>query len=145
MQGKETLYLPGWRVTNSYSWASFQNYMNWNSWRRERRIHRDCQWGKSGMDGEFGVGSPTVQHRELYPISWDRPWWKIAWVGKKNVWGNNLKIFLKNKKWLSQKKKKNVYIWLGHYAAQQKVTQHCKSTILRKKKDSQVILQISKS
>ena len=22
---------------------------------------------------------PTAQHRELYPISWDRTWWKIVW------------------------------------------------------------------
>ena len=40
--------------------------------------------GRSGMDGEFEVGNetivfrmdkqrgPTLQHRELYPVSWDR-------------------------------------------------------------------------
>ena len=28
--------------------------------------------------------SPTVQHRELYPISWDRAQWKI--LEKKNVY-----------------------------------------------------------
>ena len=34
----------------------------------------------SGMDWEFGVDTckllhlgPTVQHRELYPVSWERP------------------------------------------------------------------------
>ena len=27
----------------------------------------DKQWG------------PSVQHRELYPIFWDRTWWKIVW------------------------------------------------------------------
>ena len=23
--------------------------------------------------------SPTILHRELYPVSWDRPWWKTVW------------------------------------------------------------------
>ena len=29
-----------------------------------------------GMDKQWGR---TVQHRELYPISWVRIWWKIVW------------------------------------------------------------------
>ena len=53
-----------------------------------------CQGGggRSGMDWEFGVSGwklfhlewikqwgPTVQHRELYPITCDRTWWKVVW------------------------------------------------------------------
>ena len=33
------------------------------------------------MDKQWG---PTAQHRELYPISWDRAWWKI--VSEKSVY-----------------------------------------------------------
>ena len=58
----------------------------------------------------FGIdkqGGPTVQHRELCPISWVRTWWKIVW-----------------------KKKEYVYVWLGHFAVQQKLKEHGKSTIL---------------
>ena len=46
----------------------------------------------------FVVGYPTVQHKELYPISCDRKWWKITW----------------------EKENMHVYVWLGHYAVQQK-------------------------
>ena len=49
-------------------------------------------------------GGPTVQHRELYLVSWDRPWWKI-------------------------RKRMYIYVWLGHFAIEQKLAQHCKSTI----------------
>ena len=28
---------------------------------------------------------PTVQHRELQPVSWDSTWWKIAWE-EKNIY-----------------------------------------------------------
>ena len=28
------------------------------------------------MEKQWGL---TIQHRELYPVSWDRPWWKIVW------------------------------------------------------------------
>ena len=28
------------------------------------------------MDKQWGL---TVQHRELYPVSWDRPWEKTVW------------------------------------------------------------------
>ena len=53
--------------------------------------------GERGIDREFGVGrcrllhlewmgkwGPAVWHRELYPVSWVRTWWKM----KKNgcVW-----------------------------------------------------------
>ena len=45
--------------------------------------------------------APTVQHRGLYLVSWDRPWWKIIW------------------------ERECIYVWLDHYAVQQKLTQHC--------------------
>ena len=53
----------------------------------------DNQWG------------PTVQHKELYPVSWAKSWWKI---------------------------RKRMYIgaWLDHFSVQQKLAQHCKSTII---------------
>ena len=45
-------------------------------------------------------GSP-VQRKELYPVSWDRPWWNIIWEKE--------------------------CMWLG----QQKLTQRCKSTVIK--------------
>ena len=55
------------------------------------------------MDKQQG---PTVQHRKLYSISCDNPQWKRIW--------------------------KNVYVYItDHFAVQQKLTQHCKATILQ--------------
>ena len=79
---------------------------------------RDCQGvGGSGMYGELGVSRHKILHlewksnevllygRELFPISWDRTWWKVVW-------------------------EKDVYMRMtGPYAVQQKLTQHCKSTM----------------
>ena len=59
------------------------------------------------MDKQRG---PTVQHRELYPVTWDRTSWKI--IGEEEY----------------------IYICLGHFAEKQKLTQHCKSTIIFKKR-----------
>ena len=55
---------------------------------------------------------PTVEHRGLYPIPCDRPEWKG--IGKKSVC---------------------VCVCVCMYVSlnQQKLTQHCKSTILQKK------------
>ena len=61
-------------------------------------IRIDKQWG------------PTVQHREPYPDSCDRRWWRIIL------------------------KKMYVSVWLGHFAVQQKLARHYKSTIHIKKK-----------
>ena len=50
---------------------------------------------------------PAIQQpKELYPISWGRTWWKLVWENE------------------------CIYVWLGHYAVQKKLTQHCKSTII---------------
>ena len=32
------------------------------------------------MDKQCG---PTLQHRELYPVSWDKAWWEIVWEKEK--------------------------------------------------------------
>ena len=58
------------------------------------KCRRDKQWG------------PTVQPRELCPISWDRPRWKITW------------------------ERMYICVWLGCFAVQQKLVQHHISTIL---------------
>ena len=29
-----------------------------------------------GVDKQWG---PAVQHKELYPITWDGTWWRIMW------------------------------------------------------------------
>ena len=52
---------------------------------------------------------PTVQHRELCPISWGRIWWKTVW------------------------EKEYISVWLSHYALKEQLTQHCKSTIIKNK------------
>ena len=61
---------------------------------------------------------PTTWHSELYPVSWDRPWWKIIW--------GSLYIYI------------HTYIYththlLCHFAILQKLVQHCKSTIILNK------------
>ena len=52
------------------------------------------------MDKQWG---PAIQHRELYPVSWDRTWWKIIWQG--------------------------MYVYRGHFAVQWKLAQYCKSIL----------------
>ena len=54
------------------------------------------------MENQWG---PTVQHRELYPITRDRTCWKTVWEKE--------------------------CVWPGHYAVQQKLTWHCKSTLIK--------------
>ena len=56
------------------------------------------------IDKQWG---PDVQHRELYPITCDRAWEKITW------------------------EKECIYVWLGHFAVQQILTEQCKSAIIR--------------
>ena len=60
---------------------------------REQMCDGQVGWRGSGMDWEFGVDRCKLlhlewisnevllyrQHRELYPISCDRTWWKIVW------------------------------------------------------------------
>jgi len=85
-------------------------------------IHPTDIWGgERVMDWKFRINrrkilhlewitqDPTVQHKELYPISWDKPWWKRI-----------QKIMC-------------ICIYLSHFDVQQKLTQHCKSTILQQK------------
>ena len=71
------------------------------------------------MDKQWG---PTVQHRELDPISWDRTWWKIVWEKRckymsdwvtllySRNWNTTLKINfpLVLKKFVHHKKSKHV-------------------------------------
>ena len=68
---------------------------------------------RMGLDNYQQWGS-TAQHRELYPSSWDRPWWKIIW----------------------EKEKKYIYththLWLGHCDVEQKWTQHCEKKFFLK-------------
>ena len=72
------------------------------------------------MDKQWG---PAAQHRELHPISWDRPWWKIVWEKQ------------------SMGKRMYIHVRLGHYAVQQKLTQHYKSTTLINKNISEWVFQ----
>ena len=73
------------------------------------------------IDQQWG---PTVQHGELCPVSRIRTWWKITMKKKKT------QIY--------------VYVWLGHFAIQQKLKEPCKLTTLIKiclmlKKDRQPV------
>ena len=55
---------------------------------------------------------PAVQHRELCLVSWVRTWRKIMWET------GCIYIY--------------VFIGLGHFAVQKKLTPHCKSTVMKK-------------
>ena len=71
------------------------------------------------MDKQWG---PSVQHRELCPISWGKTCWKIV-LKKEYIY---VRIYIY----------KNVYIYthihtqLGHLAAQQKLQELCKSNVI---------------
>ena len=73
-------------------------YMNLSTKQKKAQRHREqtcgCQGGESELDGEFGLVNTNyykllelmsnevllyIQHRELYPISWDGTWRKIVW------------------------------------------------------------------
>lgn len=93
--------------------CGIENMAQMNLPTEQKQTHRHgeqtcgCQGGGSGLDGEFGLNGrklwhrvdkqwgPAVLDRELYPVSWTRPGWKI---------------FLKEV---------CVYVWLGHFAIQQ--------------------------
>ena len=75
-----------------------EHFRNLSMKEKQTQRHREqicgCQ-GEGGYRGGWGGSlrladanytermnkqqGPTVQHRELYPVSWDRPWWKILW------------------------------------------------------------------
>ena len=84
------------------------------------------------MDKQWG---PSLQHRELYPVSWDRTWWKIVqekecvyvciYTALSHIYVHTL-IYIHTHIY--------IYEWLGHFAVQQKLAQHCKSAVLKKKK-----------
>ena len=67
--------------------------------------------GGSGMNGEFGVGRCKLLH--------------LAWISSGILLystGNYVQsLGVEHDK---------IYVCLGHYAIQQKLTQHCKSTVL---------------
>ena len=59
------------------------------------------------IDKQCGL---TVEYKEIYPISWDRSWWKII-QERKCIYTY-------------------IHIKLCPFSVQQKLAQHCKSTIL---------------
>ena len=69
------------------------------------------------MDKQQGC---IVEHRELYSLSCDKPWWKRIW-------------------------KTHIYIRkIESICIQQKLTQYCKSTMFQFKKERKWILSIIK-
>ena len=66
---------------------------------------------------------PTVQHRKLCPVSWNRTLWGMIW---EKEYIRIVCMYV----WLGQYIYVCMYVWLGQFAVQQKLTQHCKSTIL---------------
>ena len=70
-------------------------------------------WGQQVQTITFRVDKqwdPAAQHRKLYPITCDRTRWKIT-----------------------REKSVHIYVWLGCFAVQQKLTEHCKSANNNKK------------
>ena len=80
--------------------------------------------GVSGMAQEFGVSRGKLLHLE--------------WISNKvllystGTYTQSLGIEHDGRQY--EKKNVDVYVWLGHYAVQEKLTQHCKSTLIKKKK-----------
>ena len=75
--------------------------------------------GGSGMDGEFGVSRCKVLHLEWISSEsyWAAPGTISSLLGENMMEDNTRKIMC-------------VYIYIGHFAVQQKLLQHCKSTII---------------
>ena len=96
--------------------------MNLSMKQKQTHRHREqtcgCQGGRDGlgvwdeqmqtniyrMDKQQG---PTVYHRELCSVSCDKP-------QRRRI-----------------RRRMYIGVWLSHFAVQQKLTQHCKSTILQ--------------
>ena len=95
----------------------------------------------SGIDKEFGVGRRKLLHLDwisnevLHPTFWVRTWWKNVW--KKEcmcvcvytyicVW---LYICVCVYTYICVCIYVCVCVWLGHFAVQQKLKEHCKSII----------------
>ena len=80
-------------------------------------------WGGRGMDWEFGVGRRKLLHLE--------------WIHNKVLLystGNYIQYSVTNHNGKECEKEYIIYIYvynLSHFAVQQKLTQHCKSTILQ--------------
>ena len=71
---------------------------------------------------------PTVQHRELYPISSDRTWWKTVWEKKLCVC---VYIYIYTYTYIHTHTHTYIFDWVTH--VQQKFKQCCKSTIEKEK------------
>ena len=59
--------------TWSYIYLNILNRV-WRFFKSIRNTHK-----KKSRTLFYEQWGPTAQHRELYPISWDRTWWKIVW------------------------------------------------------------------
>ena len=84
----------------------------------ENRVMVAKEEGKGGLDWEFG----TSRCKLLY----------IGWINKKVLLystGNYIQYPVTNHNGKEYEKK--MYVWLNHFAVYQKLTQHCKSTILQ--------------
>ena len=74
--------------------------------------------GLGGADREFGVVRCKLLHLEHMGNK------VLLYIAQGTV------SRLLGKKLMEKEKKKAMYGWLGHFAVQQKLKEHCKSTIL---------------
>ena len=77
----------------------------------------------------FGVDKqwdPAIKLRELYLVTCDGTWWRIMWEKK-------ICVCVCVCMCVCVSVCVCVCIWLGQFAVQQKLTEHCKSTIVKKK------------
>ena len=65
--------------------AWYKSYLEWNNKLNKNKLIIYLKKLKISID------DPTVQHRDLYPISLDRTWLKIVW------------------------EKECIYVWMSHY------------------------------
>ena len=105
---------------------------------KQKQIHKHreqtcgCQggWGRRGMEWEFGISRCKL----LY----------IEWINNKVLLcstGNYIQYSVINHNWKGYYKRECIYIYikLNHFAVQQKLTRHCKSTIFQLNKKELVL------
>ena len=94
---------------------------------KQKQTHRYREWiccCQGGGDGEARIGSLGLANAISY----------IEWIKNKVLQystGNYIQYPVVNHNGKELEKSENIFVLLSHFTVQQKLTQHCKSTILQ--------------
>ena len=94
-----------------------------NSWTWRTELWLPGEGGVSGMNWAFGVSRCKLLHLE----------WKSNEILLYST-GNHIQLLVIEHDEDNMRKRMHIYVKLGHFAVQQKLTEHCKSAIIKKLK-----------